>query len=63
MIGVLIRKQKRESGGEGPSCGNEAEIGVCSYKSSTPRIVSNHQRLDEAKKDAPLQISERTGLC
>lgn len=63
MTGVLIRGEDRDmdaySHTEERHVMMEAEISYAASNQEMPRITVNHQKLKEARKDFPLEVSER----
>ena len=64
MAGPLIRGEVTETCGEKMATDNGVrEWSDTSKTQGMPRIASKHQKIEEARMDSPLQISERAWLC
>ena len=68
MPGVLIRREEetqrqRHTGRKRPCDDGVIYWSDARTRQGIPRITSKYQKLEKAKSDSPLQVSEGTWLC
>lgn len=63
MNGILIRRGDRNTERRQPYDDSGRDWSDVSTSQGMSRIVDKHQKLEEARRDSPLQVSEGAWLC